>query len=135
MVEVCGRLGIDARASTRHGERLRRRGFRAVEEHALPCPLGPWARGQRQKRLGWMARKDLYEGIDGISRKLFVLQGDSVQDADAFIERCKEELLDPSVCRPPFFALPSISPTSLYLSLSFSFLLFPFYPLISERDR
>ena len=62
MVEVCGRLGIDARASTRHGERLRRRGFRAVEEHALPCPLGPWARGQRQKRLGWMARKDLYEG-------------------------------------------------------------------------
>ena len=97
MVEVCGRLGIDARASTRHGERLRRRGFRAVEEHALPCPLGPWARGQRQKRLGWMARKDLYEGIDGISRRLFSLTGETNREIDALIDRCKEELMDSDI--------------------------------------
>ncbi|KAI0596034.1 methyltransferase domain-containing protein [Biscogniauxia sp. FL1348] len=95
---MCGRLGIDTMAAQRHGERMRRRGFQQVDERNLLCPLGPWAKGQRQKRIGWMARKDLYEGIDGISKRLLLMMGDSEAEVDAFLERCKAELLDPSRC-------------------------------------
>ncbi|RYO94226.1 hypothetical protein DL764_007884 [Monosporascus ibericus] len=99
---VCGTLGIDAAAAQKHGDRLRQRGFQEVNAQCLPCPLGPWAKGQRQKRLGWMARKDLYEGIDAISKKLFLMAGDSEEEVDAFLARCKEELLDPTIhaCMP-----------------------------------
>lgn len=99
---VCGTLGIDAAATRKHGDRLRQRGFQEVNVRSLPCPLGPWAKGQRQKRLGWMARKDLYEGIDAISKKLFLMMGDSEEEVDAFLARCKEELMDPTihVCMP-----------------------------------
>ncbi|KAI1631936.1 methyltransferase domain-containing protein [Biscogniauxia mediterranea] len=94
---MCGRLGIDTMAAQGHGERLRRRGFQQVDERHLLCPLGPWAKGQRQKRIGWMARKDLYEGIDGISKRLLLMMGDTEAEVDAFLERCKAELLDPSI--------------------------------------
>ncbi|KAI1343965.1 methyltransferase domain-containing protein [Xylariaceae sp. FL0016] len=100
--EVCARLGIDSLAALRHGERLRRRGFQEVGERYLPTPLGPWAKGQRQKRIGWMGRKDLYEGIDGISKKLFLMMGEASEEVDDLLERCKAELLDSSihVCMP-----------------------------------
>lgn len=98
--DVCGRLGIDSEAAVKHADRLRARGFENVHEVHLLCPLGPWAKGQREKRLGYMARKDLYEGIDAISKRLFIAGGDSAEQVDLFLARCKEELLDPSVSRP-----------------------------------
>ncbi|RYP41462.1 hypothetical protein DL769_011562 [Monosporascus sp. CRB-8-3] len=99
---VCATLGIDAAASHKHSDRLRQRGFQEVHMRYLPCPLGPWAKGQRQKRLGWMSRKDIYDGIDGISRKIFLMAGDSEEEVDALLTRCKEELMDPTihVCMP-----------------------------------
>lgn len=97
---ACATLGIDARSSLKHNERLRNRGFIEVNDVNLPCPLGPWAKGQRQKRLGWMARKDLYDGIDGISKKLFLMMGDTPEEVDDFNEKCKDELMDPAVCTP-----------------------------------
>lgn len=95
---VCGRLGIDSMGALRHPDRLRARGFAGVEEVHLRAPLGPWAKGRRQKRLGWMGRKDLYEGIDGISKKLFVMMGEGTEDeVDGFLDECKRELMDPLV--------------------------------------
>jgi hypothetical protein len=84
-------------ATADHAERLRQRGFQRVEEQHLHCPLGPWAKGKRQKRLGWMGRKDLYEGIEGISKRLFMMTGESEEKVMAFLERCKSELMDPKV--------------------------------------
>jgi hypothetical protein len=99
ITKVTGQLGIEARSALEHPDRLRRRGFQNVQEKHLRCPLGPWAKGQRQKRLGWMGRKDLYEGIDGISKKLFMMmgEGNSEEEVDAFLEQCKAELMDPAV--------------------------------------
>lgn len=95
---VCGRLGIDSMGALRHPDRLRARGFAGVEEVHLRAPLGPWAKGRRQKRLGWMGRKDLYEGIDGISKKLFVMMGEGTEDeVDGFLDECKRELMDPLI--------------------------------------
>ncbi|KAH7040752.1 S-adenosyl-L-methionine-dependent methyltransferase [Microdochium trichocladiopsis] len=95
--EVCAKLGIDSMAATKHADRLRDRGFQDVNHVELLCPLGPWAKGQREKRLGYMARKDLYEGIDAISKRLFILGGDSEEEVDLFLARCREELLDPAI--------------------------------------
>lgn len=113
---VCGRLGIDSMSALEHPARLRARGFTAVEERRLRCPLGPWAKGQRQKRLGWMGRKDLYEGIGGISKKLFVMMGEGTEEeVDTFLEECKAELMDPTVSWSPWMAIcyPFLPPPTL----------------------
>ena len=97
--EACAKLSIDTMAATKLAERMKSQGFEKVNHVNLLCPLGPWAKGQREKRLGYMARKDLYEGIDAISKRLLILGGDSEDEVDAFLARCKEELLDPTVSR------------------------------------
>jgi hypothetical protein len=84
-------------AALGHADRLRRKGFQNVVEKHLHCPLGPWAKGERQKKLGWMGRKDLYEGIEGISKRLFIMMGDSEEQVDEFLEKCKLELMDSKV--------------------------------------
>jgi len=95
--EACAKLSIDTMAATKLAERMKSQGFEKVNHVNLLCPLGPWAKGQREKRLGYMARKDLYEGIDAISKRLLILGGDSEDEVDAFLARCKEELLDPTI--------------------------------------
>lgn len=102
--EACAKLSIDTMAATQFAERMKSQGFEKVNHVNLLCPLGPWAKGQREKRLGYMARKDLYEGIDAISKRLLILGGDSEDEVDAFLARCKEELLDPTVSR--YFCAP-----------------------------
>ncbi|ORY64360.1 S-adenosyl-L-methionine-dependent methyltransferase [Pseudomassariella vexata] len=97
--EICGRLGINVKAALEHPDRLRQRGFQAVEEAHLPVPIGPWAKGLPQKRIGWMARKDLYEGIDAISRRLLLMMddGQTEEQVDALLAQCKEEIMDRSI--------------------------------------
>jgi SAM-dependent methyltransferase len=97
--DVCAKLGINSLAAFDHADRLRTAGFQDVHEVHLHCPIGPWAKGARQKRIGWMGRKDLHDGLEGISKKLFVRFGD-IGDEDAvqaFLDECKAEIMDPAV--------------------------------------
>ena len=92
-----GSLGINGHGAYQHADRMRDRGFQNVNEQPLNVPMGPWAKGKRQKRIGWMARKDLVDGIEGISKKLFLMMGDSPEQVDEFLENCRQELMDKHV--------------------------------------
>ncbi|KAF2094351.1 S-adenosyl-L-methionine-dependent methyltransferase, partial [Rhizodiscina lignyota] len=100
---ACQKVGIESMASVEHPTRLKKVGFENVNEHVLKAPIGPWAKGKREKRLGAMARKDLSDGLDGISTKLFHILGYKEEEVKALLDAVKEELDNPDVSSEPYF--------------------------------
>ena len=96
---ACARLGLDARSSAGHAERMRRRGFDEDVERRLGMSIGPWALGERQKRIGRMGRCNLLEGLDGMSRRLFRVSGVMNDEAeiDTFLREVRQDILNSSV--------------------------------------
>ncbi|KAK8134662.1 hypothetical protein PG984_006674 [Apiospora sp. TS-2023a] len=94
MDRACSKIGIDIRSAGEHADRMRSRGFDHVVERRLGAPIGPWAKGERQKRIGWMGRRDLQEGVDGMSSKLFKLLGDwgSDKEIESFLAEVKADV-------------------------------------------
>ncbi|KAK8078146.1 hypothetical protein PG996_004316 [Apiospora saccharicola] len=103
MDRACSKIGIDIRSAGEHADRMRSRGFDHVVERRLGAPIGPWAKGERQKRIGWMGRRDLQEGIDGMSSKLFKLLGDwgSDKEIENFLAEVKADVNNPHVGSSP----------------------------------
>ncbi|KAK7920335.1 hypothetical protein PG985_008357 [Apiospora marii] len=97
MSRACSKIGIDLRSAGEHADRMRSRGFDHVVERRLGAPIGPWAKGERQKRIGWMGRRDLQEGIDGMSSKLFKLLGEwnSDREMENFLAEVKADVNNP----------------------------------------
>jgi hypothetical protein len=91
------KVGIDSLASLSHDERMRAQGLIRVERVGLKIPLGPWAKGRREKKLGIMAQKDLVEGLEGISTKLLLLMGYSQAELTELLDKARQELLDPRI--------------------------------------
>ena len=91
------KVGIDSLSSLKHPERLKARGFINVNSTALKIPLGPWAKGKKEKKVGSIALKDLLDGIEGISSKLFTLIGYSPEEVTDFLDKARAELVDPDV--------------------------------------
>lgn len=99
LMAACTRLGLDIRASADHADRMRRRGFAGVVERRLGVPVGPWAKGERQKRLGWMGRRDFLEALDAVSKRLFPRAGimTDFAEIDAFLREVREDMFDSTV--------------------------------------
>jgi hypothetical protein len=91
------KVGIDSLSSLKHPERMKENGFINIDEAELKIPLGPWAKGKKEKKIGIMAQKDLLDGIEGISTKLFSLLGYSEKEVADSLESAKEGLLNPDV--------------------------------------
>ncbi|KAK8039802.1 hypothetical protein PG993_008213 [Apiospora rasikravindrae] len=98
MDRACSKIGIDIRSAGDHADRMRSRGFDHVVERRLGGPIGPWAKGERQKRIGWMGRRDLEDGIDGMSSKLFKLvDWGSDKDIEKFLYEVKADINNPDI--------------------------------------
>lgn len=80
------RVGIDHLASLQHPERMRKQGFVNVSEQPLKIPLGVWAKGEAEKKIGSMAQKDLEEGLEAISMKLLILMGYEEEECKRFLD-------------------------------------------------
>jgi hypothetical protein len=91
------KIGINSLASLQHAKRMTDRGFINMDEKQLKIPLGPWAKGNQEKKIGTMAQKDLYDGVEGISTKLFLLLGYSQEDVTEFLGKAKADLMNPEV--------------------------------------
>ncbi|KAK7948988.1 uncharacterized protein PG986_009874 [Apiospora aurea] len=98
MDRACKRIGLDIRSAGEHADRMRSRGFDHVVERRLGGPIGPWAKGERQKRIGWMGRRDLEDGIDGMSSKLFKLvDWGSDKEIANFLSEVKADINNPHI--------------------------------------
>ncbi|KAF1989500.1 S-adenosyl-L-methionine-dependent methyltransferase [Aulographum hederae CBS 113979] len=91
---AAGKLGIDTIAIQQHAKMLADLGFEDVKEGELKIPLGPWAKGKKQKKIGIMALKDLAEGLQGISTRLLVMLGTrSEEEVKVFLDEVRDELM------------------------------------------
>jgi hypothetical protein len=91
-------MGVDVEDGMRHTEHLRTAGFKGVRKAHLKGPIGPWAKGQREKEIGVLALKDLADNMVGISMTLFVCwPGHTPKAVEELCGRAKAELLNPRV--------------------------------------
>lgn len=97
MLAATKKIGIDALASLQHPRMMKENGFINIGERQLKIPMGPWAKGRKEKQIGIMAQKDLAEGIEGISTKLLLMVGYEPETLTQFFEEVKKELMDPKV--------------------------------------
>lgn len=86
------KVGLDTTASLRHPEMLKDAGFEDVQAMQLKVPMGTWAKGKQEKKVGWMGGKDLHMGVEGISSKLLSILGYSPEGIKTFCEDVKAEL-------------------------------------------
>lgn len=91
------KIGIDSLKTLEHPSMLREQGFQHIGEKVLKIPMGPWAKGRREKQIGIMAQKDMAEGLEGISQKLLVMMGYEPEKLKEFFENVKKDLMDPAV--------------------------------------
>jgi len=97
MLAATKKIGVDSLKVLEHPKMMKERGFQNVGERPLKIPLGPWAKGKKEKQIGIMAQKDLVEGLDGISTKLLLMMGYEPEALKEFLENARKDLMDPSV--------------------------------------
>ncbi|KAI6907503.1 hypothetical protein KC318_g4621 [Hortaea werneckii] len=52
-------------------EILREKGFANIDQAATKWPLGPWAKGKKEKKVGELLERDLLGAIEGTSMRLY----------------------------------------------------------------
>jgi hypothetical protein len=97
MLAATKKIGMDTLISLQHPKMLKEKGFINIGEKQLKIPMGPWAKGRKEKQIGIMAQKDLVDGLEGISTKLLLMLGYEQEKLKVFFEEVKKELMDPKV--------------------------------------
>lgn len=60
-------LGKDWHRVPKYKEYLEELGFVDVKEHTFSCPIGPWARDEKNKTLGVWGRANVLQSLQGLS--------------------------------------------------------------------
>lgn len=96
--EALAKIGVDLNATSTFKEKLPAAGFVNVNEAIINAPIGPWAKGQKEKMIGKLFQKDIAENLRGISMKMFQgVLGWSEGKYEEFIPKVYEEMYDPKV--------------------------------------
>jgi len=69
-------------------------GFVDVTMTRLKWPLNTWPRDKKLKELGMWVREDMMEILPAVKKVFIAGLGWSVEDADAFVERAKVDLMN-----------------------------------------
>jgi hypothetical protein len=91
------KVGINSLSALEHSTTIRKRGFVNIDETLLKVPLGPWAKGKREKKIGLIAQKDIYDCIEGASAKPLFLLGHNQESVTELIDGAKADIMDPDV--------------------------------------
>jgi hypothetical protein len=67
LMEGSRTMGKDWNRVPRYKEYLEELGFVDVVERKFPCPIGPWAKGEKNKTLGVWGRANLLQGLGALS--------------------------------------------------------------------
>lgn len=83
LTDAIGKSGVDVTAATTlgHPKRLRDQGFIKVEIVNAKWPVGPWAKGEKEKRIGALFLTDLEGNAENLSKRIMVgMMGVSDED-------------------------------------------------------
>jgi hypothetical protein len=72
-------------------------GFVDVVETRLKWPLNTWPRDKKLKELGMWVREDMMEILPAVKKVFIAGLGWSPEDADTFVERAKEDLMNRNI--------------------------------------
>jgi len=97
ILEATKKIGIDTLTTLQHPKMLKEKGFINIGEKKLKIPIGPWAKGKKEKQIGIMAQKSWVDGLEGASTKLLLMIGYEPEKLKLFLEEVKEEFMDPKV--------------------------------------
>jgi len=97
MLAAMKNIGVDSLKVLEHPKMMTERGFQNVGERPLKIPLGPWAKGKKEKQIGIMAQKDMVDGLDGVSTKLLLMMGYEPEALKESLENVRKDFMDPSV--------------------------------------
>jgi hypothetical protein len=70
-MEAAAQTGLDATAPSHFGPKLRAAGFVDVQRKNFKWPLGKWAKGKKNKLLGYYAEEDFNDFLPGSVLGLF----------------------------------------------------------------
>ncbi|EXJ61465.1 uncharacterized protein A1O5_11781 [Cladophialophora psammophila CBS 110553] len=71
-MEAAGKVGRTLRVGMHLEQWVRDAGFTNVQVFKVPVPIGPWAKGQRMKRMGLFNWTQIFEGLQAVSLRLFL---------------------------------------------------------------
>ena len=96
--DAANRIGVSIRQAHGWKESIEAAGF--VNHHMvhLRWPLGEWAKDDKGKSIGKMNRRNMLNGIEGLSLAYLVrIRGDNAEDVRERLERVKNEMRDEDV--------------------------------------
>lgn len=69
--DAAAKIGINTCSPPHFPEYMAKVGFINIKEHHAKWPLGPWAKGKKEKLMGHYMLENIYAGIEGASLMLF----------------------------------------------------------------
>lgn len=95
LVSCAARMGHDTSYSQRYAQLFRDAGLVDVEERHFVWPSNNWVKGKRNKRLATWFRKDLGDGLEGLSLRLLMgVGGMKREEVESLIEGVRKDLND-----------------------------------------
>ena len=94
MMEASAKTGTNLAASTTFDAWMAAAGFGSIRHEVFMWPFGTWPIDPRLKRLGTIARSNIYHGLAGISTKTFTqVLGWPKEELDTFLEEVRTDLM------------------------------------------
>lgn len=93
MIDGMSRIGRNLEDSQNWAQHMRDVGFIDVVEHKLLVPIGPWARGKKNKILGAKSLQNMIEGVSSMSTAPFTrILGWTQERLETFLAGVRDNL-------------------------------------------
>jgi len=97
-MEAATKLGRPWNATKNYRRWMEEAGFVDIVERKFEWALGTWAKGKKEKMLGRLWRKDLLNGLDGMSKAVLTRgAGYSMEEIVVLNEGVRKDIADPNL--------------------------------------
>lgn len=97
MIESGIKIGLDFQAPLKWEEYLTAAGFVDVHVKWVNWPIGPWAKGEKNKTIGKVTLLDFIAAVDSAVMLLHMVLGWTVEDTQIFTTAAMDELREQKV--------------------------------------
>jgi hypothetical protein len=94
--QAASKIGRDINAPATWEAKLIAAGFNNLHFHYADLPIGPWAKGEKNKIIGKLLLKNVYEGTNTTGPMVSKALGWEMAKVQEFINECQAEFLDPT---------------------------------------
>lgn len=95
MMDGAAKIGTDLTAGTKFDAWMAEAGFKNIHHRIFLWPLGVWPKDPALKLIGNLARRNIYDGLEGFSLANFTKNlGWSKDEVDRFVAQLRRDLMD-----------------------------------------